>query len=171
MLWKYSFPRSIEEAKAEKNRGDIFTWECTLETRAGALASMDIFLQYCSELVTKDLIKKMVLFIETSLTTMALVVDLVLSHGIKLRSSIYILRIRLYTILTRHLQLEYFDSFLSPLLRELVADITITDNLQSSTTSSLVSGMCMTIESSLLGGWIKNTTESYIELAVLFFRI
>jgi HEAT repeat-containing protein 5 len=72
MLWKHSFPRSTEEAKGEKSRGDIFTWECTLENRAGALASMDSFLQNCPDLVTDDVIKKIVLPVETSLTTMAL---------------------------------------------------------------------------------------------------
>lgn len=168
MLWKYSFPRSIDEAKAEKNRGDLNTWECTLDSRAGALAAMNMFLQHCSELVTKDIIINIILFIETCLTTMTLFAELVLSYGAKLRISIYILRTRLYNLLTKNLQLEYFDSFLKLLLRALVADITISDKAQPITINSLASGMCLTIESSLLGGWIKNTTESYIELSVCF---
>lgn len=167
MLWKYSFPRSINEAKAEKERGDLSTWECTLESRSGALASIDMYLQYCSKLVTKDLINKIILIIETCLTTITFN-DILLSYSVKLRNSINIFRIRLYNLLIKHLQLfECFDSFLSLLLRELITDITIADKTQLINTNSLASGMCLTVESSLLGGWIKNTTESYIELWVL----
>lgn len=34
-LWRASFPRSVEEARAETQRGDTFTWVTTLEARAG----------------------------------------------------------------------------------------------------------------------------------------
>ena len=38
LLWKNAFPRSVKELEAEKARGDGFTWQITLEGRAGALA-------------------------------------------------------------------------------------------------------------------------------------
>ncbi len=38
LLWKNAFPRSSKEAEAEKQRGDAFTWQVTLEARAGALS-------------------------------------------------------------------------------------------------------------------------------------
>lgn len=37
LLWRNVFPRSQKELEAEKARGDSFTWQVTLEGRAGAL--------------------------------------------------------------------------------------------------------------------------------------
>ena len=38
LLWRNAFPRSTKELDSEKARGDAFTWQVTLEGRAGALA-------------------------------------------------------------------------------------------------------------------------------------
>lgn len=38
LLWRNAFPRSTKELESEKLRGDAFTWQVTLEARAGALA-------------------------------------------------------------------------------------------------------------------------------------
>lgn len=40
LLWKNAFPRSVKELDAEKQRGDSFTWQVTLEARSGALGGM-----------------------------------------------------------------------------------------------------------------------------------
>jgi len=37
LLWRNAFPRSAKELESEKARGDAFTWQVTLEGRAGAL--------------------------------------------------------------------------------------------------------------------------------------
>ncbi|GFR27805.1 HEAT repeat-containing protein 5B [Trichonephila clavata] len=42
LLWKNSFPRSNKELEQERHRGDAFTWQVTLEGRAGALAGLYI---------------------------------------------------------------------------------------------------------------------------------
>ncbi|KAI1707379.1 HEAT repeat-containing protein 5A [Ditylenchus destructor] len=165
MLWKSSFPRSVDEAKAEKQRGDTFTWESTLEARAGALASMESFLSYCPELITDEIVKKMLQAVETCLTTMALVAELLLSHGVRLRNPIYLTRIRLYALLANpRIHLKSMEHMLNGLLRELVADITMTDNAQAATIGSVVSGTCQAVEHCLLGGWIRNCAQSYLEL-------
>ena len=36
-MWRSAFPRSMKELEQEKQRGDAFTWQLTLESRAGAL--------------------------------------------------------------------------------------------------------------------------------------
>ncbi len=41
LLWRNAFPRSSKELEAEKARGDAFTWQITLEGRAGALGGRD----------------------------------------------------------------------------------------------------------------------------------
>lgn len=72
-------------------------------------------------------------------------------------------------MLNNRFYVKQFDSFLSPLFRELVADITITDNAQATTVSSLITGICTAVEPCILGGWIKNTSQSYLELGVILF--
>lgn len=50
LLWRNAFPRSTRELEAEKVRGDAFTWQVTLEGRAGALGgtlvSINILFHY-----------------------------------------------------------------------------------------------------------------------------
>lgn len=41
LLWRNVFPRSQKELEAEKARGDAFTWQVTLEGRAGALCGKE----------------------------------------------------------------------------------------------------------------------------------
>lgn len=42
LLWRNVFPRSLKELEAEKARGDSFTWQVTLEGRAGALCGKSL---------------------------------------------------------------------------------------------------------------------------------
>lgn len=44
LLWRNVFPRSQKELEAEKARGDSFTWQVTLEGRAGALCGKETHL-------------------------------------------------------------------------------------------------------------------------------
>lgn len=44
LLWRNVFPRSQKELEAEKARGDSFTWQVTLEGRAGALCGKGLHL-------------------------------------------------------------------------------------------------------------------------------
>lgn len=43
LLWRNAFPRSVKELESEKARGDAFTWQVTLEGRAGALGGNERF--------------------------------------------------------------------------------------------------------------------------------
>lgn len=67
LLWRNSFPRSGKEMESEKARGDAFTWQVTLEGRAGALSVMHSFLLHCSELVTDDISRRLMTPIESAL--------------------------------------------------------------------------------------------------------
>lgn len=68
LLWRYSFPQSEKELKSEKARGDAFTWQVTLEGRAGALSVMHSFLVHCSELLTDDITKRFLKPIDSALS-------------------------------------------------------------------------------------------------------
>lgn len=67
LLWRNSFPKSTKDLESEKARGDSFTWQVTLDGRAGALSVMYSFLQNCNDLVTEDIIKKIFSPIESAL--------------------------------------------------------------------------------------------------------
>lgn len=67
LLWRNSFPRSAKELDSEKARGDAFTWQVTLEGRAGALSAIHSFLVNCSELVNEDIIRRLLTPIESAL--------------------------------------------------------------------------------------------------------
>ena len=43
-------PSSIEHLEQEKRRGDASTWQLSLETRSGALASIQSFITSCADM-------------------------------------------------------------------------------------------------------------------------
>eukprot|EP00064_Thunnus_orientalis_P025593 superscaffoldBa00013345_g25984 len=59
LLWRCVFPASLREQEMELRRGDYFTWQVTLEGRAGALCAMKNLLLHCRELVTEDVISRL----------------------------------------------------------------------------------------------------------------
>ena len=67
LLWRNSFPRSNKELESEKARGDAFTWQVTLEGRAGALSVMHSFLLNCGDLVSEEIIRRLLTPIESAL--------------------------------------------------------------------------------------------------------
>uniref|UniRef100_A0A8D0A3H4 HEAT repeat-containing protein 5A n=1 Tax=Sander lucioperca TaxID=283035 RepID=A0A8D0A3H4_SANLU len=59
LLWRCVFPASLREQEMELRRGDYFTWQVTLVGRAGALSAMKNLLLHCRELVTDDIISRL----------------------------------------------------------------------------------------------------------------
>lgn len=61
LLWRNVFPRSQKELEAEKARGDSFTWQVTLEGRAGALCGKEntlLFTVTCSVMSADTVLTK-----------------------------------------------------------------------------------------------------------------
>uniref|UniRef100_A0AAR2K1Z6 HEAT repeat-containing protein 5B n=1 Tax=Pygocentrus nattereri TaxID=42514 RepID=A0AAR2K1Z6_PYGNA len=153
LLWRNVFPRSQKELEAEKARGDSFTWQVTLEGRAGALCAMRSFVAHCPELLTED------------------VILMVLLKCCQIRfyealNSAAMVRLRLYDILALLPPKTYEGNF-SALLRELVAEFTLTDN-SANTTTSLLRSLCHYDDSVLMGSWLQETDHKSIEDQVTF---
>ena len=165
LLWRAAFPRSVEEARGEGGRGDAFTWQCTVDARAGALAAMEALVVHGPELVADgELMRRSIVApVEATLQTLAVV------HGggrsPQLRSAVHTLRLRLYSLLTR-LPVDSFAHCLSALLRELVADITLADNSQWTVTASEPAQQCGALNECLLGGWLMSANSAELELQV-----
>lgn len=51
LLWKCIFPSSPKDLETEKTRGDAFTWQVTLEGRAGALCGKQNLLSFSAYLL------------------------------------------------------------------------------------------------------------------------
>ncbi|XP_072247374.1 HEAT repeat-containing protein 5B isoform X2 [Leuresthes tenuis] len=161
LLWRNVFPRSQKELEAEKARGDSFTWQVTLEGRAGALCAMRSFVAHCPELLTEDIIRRLMTPIECAMTMMSHVPAIIKVHGAHLKASAAMVRLRLYDILALLPPKTYEGSF-NALLRELVAEFTLTDN-SANTTTSLLRSLCHYDDSVLMGSWLQETDHKSIE--------
>ncbi|XP_058507567.1 HEAT repeat-containing protein 5B isoform X4 [Solea solea] len=161
LLWRNVFPRSQKELEAEKARGDAFTWQVTLEGRAGALCAMRSFVAHCPELLTEDIIRRLMTPIECAMTMMSHVPAIIKVHGAHLKASAAMVRLRLYDILALLPPKTYEGSF-NALLRELVAEFTLTDN-SANTTTSLLRSLCHYDDSVLMGSWLQETDHKSIE--------
>ncbi|XP_050406917.2 HEAT repeat-containing protein 5B isoform X1 [Patella vulgata] len=161
LLWRNAFPRSTRELESEKVRGDAFTWQVTLEGRAGALGAMQSFLLHCRELVTEDVIRRLLAPLDCALLMLSQLPSVIKLYGSHLKASTAMVRLRLYDVLTL-LPPESFDAMYPSLLRELVGEFTLTDN-PANTTTSMLRSMCHVDDSVILGSWLQETDHKAIE--------
>lgn len=175
LLWKNSFPRNTKELDLEKARGDAFTWQITLENRAGALAAMASFLACCPKLVTDDIRRRLLTPIESAITMLVSLNTLFKTLGPAIKGSYTMVRLRLYQVLLL-LPPQLYESCFANLLRLLVSDLTLTENV-ANTTSSLLRNLFQTNADIILGSWIQETEHHLIEdqvtipLFYLFFSV
>ncbi|XP_052275904.1 HEAT repeat-containing protein 5B-like isoform X2 [Dreissena polymorpha] len=161
LLWRNAFPRSVKELESEKARGDTFTWQVTLEGRAGALGAMLSFLLHCRELITEDVIRRLLAPLECTLTMLAHLPSVIKIYGTHLKASAAMVRLRMYDVLSLLPPQSYEGSY-TGLLRELVAEFTLTDN-PANTTTSLLRAMCHVDDSVILGSWLQETDHKAVE--------
>ncbi|XP_047496501.1 HEAT repeat-containing protein 5B-like isoform X1 [Penaeus chinensis] len=161
LLWKNSFPRSSKEIESEKARGDAFTWQVTLEGRAGALASMHSFLLHCSDLAAEDTVRRLLLPIEAALLMLSSITHIVKQYGQHLKASTAMVRLRLYEVLAL-LPPQSFESHYTSILKLLVSEFTLAES-GANTTTSLLRTMCHADDSIILGTWLHHTHHKAIE--------
>uniref|UniRef100_H2Y0W9 HEAT repeat-containing protein 5B n=1 Tax=Ciona intestinalis TaxID=7719 RepID=H2Y0W9_CIOIN len=161
LLWKTSFPRSMRELDQERQRGDAFSWQLTLESRSGALCAMRSFVAHCGDILTEELTRKLMVPLESALAMMAILPQIISLYGPHLKAGAAMVRLRLYDILALLSPTSYEGCF-NALLRELVAEFTLTDN-QANTTTSLLHSLCHHDDNVLLGTWLKESDQSLIE--------
>ncbi|XP_054152943.1 HEAT repeat-containing protein 5B-like isoform X2 [Oppia nitens] len=161
LLWKNSFPRSSKELESEKARGDAFTWQITLENRAGALAAMSSFLAHCDKLATDEVKRRLLTPIESAFTMLAALSVVFKSYGTAVKASAAMVRLRLYETLLL-LPPQSYDNCYTNLLRLLVSEFTLTENV-ANTTSSLLRSFCHSDDDTILGSWLQETDHKAIE--------
>ncbi|MGH0141616.1 UNVERIFIED_CONTAM: hypothetical protein FKN15_045600 [Acipenser sinensis] len=119
------------------------------------------FVAHCPELLTEDVIRRLMTPIECAMTMMSHIPSVIKAHGAHLKASAAMVRLRLYDILALLPPKTYEGSF-NALLRELVAEFTLTDN-SANTTTSLLRSLCHYDDSVLLGSWLQETDHKSIE--------
>ncbi|KAF6204448.1 hypothetical protein GE061_002789 [Apolygus lucorum] len=161
LLWRNSFPRSNKELGSEVARGDAFTWQVTLEGRAGALSAMHSLLFNCPELVTDDIAKRLLTPVESALAMLTNIQSVLKSYGQHLKAPAAMVRLRLYEVLSLISPHIYENSY-THLLRLLVAEFTLTEN-PANTTTSLLRSAVHADDSVILGSWLQETDHRTIE--------
>ncbi|EFO83913.1 hypothetical protein CRE_14875 [Caenorhabditis remanei] len=161
-LWKAAFPRSSREAETENNRGDAFSWQCAMVAQAGALSVMEAVASQPELCSTGSALEAMKVPIECSLVMMSQVGNLIKSYGNEMRQANSVVRIRLYRLLLL-LPHKSFEGSYVALLRELVADITLSDNSQSAMTTSLPMTQFTGVEKILISPLYNATDYSMVE--------
>ncbi|CAG0891768.1 unnamed protein product [Cyprideis torosa] len=139
LLWRNTFPRSAKDLESEKSRGDAFTWQVTLEGRAGALCSIWSFLTYCSELVTEDVTRRLVSSLEGAVTMVANIGTVVKSSGQHLKAASAMVRFRLFSALQLLSVTSLPEGMPVTVLKFLATELTLGENPANTSTSLLPS--------------------------------
>lgn len=161
LIWKNSFPRSNKDLDSEKSRGDAFTWQITLENRTGALAAMASFITYNRSLVTDDLIRRLLIPIEAAVLMLINLSNLFKNFGPSVKASCTMVKLRLYEVLIL-LPADSYESSYTHLLRLLVSEFTLAENV-ANTTTSLLRNICHQDNEIILGSWIQETDHKLFE--------
>ncbi|CAB1331150.1 unnamed protein product [Coregonus sp. 'balchen'] len=153
LLWRCTFPPSIRDLDMELRRGDHFTWQVTLEGRAGALCAMKSLVIHCRALLTDDVIGRL-------LTPLA-VPTLIKSYGNLIKNTSVVFRLRVYEILALLPPKTYEESF-GIVLKQLVTDLTGPENVVC-TELTLLPPLCHSDDLALLGPALQDMDQHYIE--------
>ncbi|XP_061467576.1 HEAT repeat-containing protein 5A isoform X2 [Rhineura floridana] len=160
-LWKCVFPISPKDLETEKSRGDSFTWQVTLESRAGALCAIKSFIVHCGGLLTDEVIQRLLPPLPCAVDLLTLLPSLNKTYGNPLKPSSVIYRKRLYELLALLPPKAYEGSF-SAVLKELVLDLTQPDNQMAPSAAYFLS-LCHQNELTLLGTLLQETEHRFIE--------
>ncbi|XP_048340698.1 HEAT repeat-containing protein 5A isoform X4 [Sphaerodactylus townsendi] len=166
LLWKCVFPLSPKDLETEKSRGDSFTWQVTLEGRAGALCAMKSFIVHCGGLLTDEVIQRLLPPLPCAIDLLTLLPSLNKTYGNPLKPSSVTYRKRLYELLTL-LPPRSYEGCFSAVLKELVPDLTQPDN-QMTTSASYFPSLCHQNELTLLDPLLPETEHRFIEEQLLF---
>lgn len=161
LLWKNSFPRSSKELDSEKARGDAFTWQITLENRAGALATIGALLEHCATLLNDEVIRRLLIPVESAINMLTLLASVFKNSGPTVKVASVMVRLRLFEVLLL-LPSDCLESSYTHLLRMLVTEFTLADTA-ANTTSSLLRNLCHADDDVILGSWIQDTDHRLVE--------
>ncbi|XP_061854900.1 HEAT repeat-containing protein 5A isoform X3 [Colius striatus] len=165
LLWKCSFPSSPKDLETEKTRGDSFTWQVTLEGRAGALCAIKSFVSHCADLLTDEVVQRILPPLPCAVDLLTQLSSIHKSYGNSLKTPSTVYRHKLYELLAVLPPKTYEGSFRA-VLKEIVADLTVPDS-QIDTSAFLLPSLCHESDLLLLGPLLQETDHRFIEEQLL----
>ncbi|XP_031160512.2 HEAT repeat-containing protein 5A isoform X3 [Sander lucioperca] len=163
LLWRCVFPASLREQEMELRRGDYFTWQVTLVGRAGALCAMKNLLLHCRELVTDDIISRLLTPLACAVALLTKLPALLRSYSSSVRSASVVYRLRVYELLSLLPPHTYQESF-GVMMNQLVSDLSGSDNLnQPCSELTLLPPLCHHDDLQLVGPALHHTDHRYIQ--------
>uniref|UniRef100_A0A8D2E5Z9 HEAT repeat-containing protein 5A n=1 Tax=Theropithecus gelada TaxID=9565 RepID=A0A8D2E5Z9_THEGE len=165
LLWKCVFPASPKDLEREKSRGDSFTWQVTLEGRAGALCAIKSFVSHCGDLLTEEVIQRLLPPLPCAVDLLTQLSSILKMYGSPLKTPSVVYRQRLYELLIL-LPPETYEGNLCAILKELAADLTAPD-IQVSASTFLLPPLCHQDDLLILSPLLQETDHRFIEEQLL----
>ncbi|XP_054989040.1 HEAT repeat-containing protein 5A isoform X2 [Sorex araneus] len=165
LLWKCVFPVSPKDLETERSRGDSFTWQVTLEGRAGALCAMKSFVSHCGDLLTEEVILRLLPPLPCAVDLLTQLSSILKAYGSPLKIPSIVYRQRLYELLIL-LPPETYEGNLCAILRELAADLTA-PHIQVAASSYLLPSLCHQDDLLILSPLLQETDHRFIEEQLL----
>ncbi|KAM8808091.1 HEAT repeat-containing protein 5A [Eudromia elegans] len=165
LLWKCIFPSSPKDLETEKTRGDSFTWQVTLEGRAGALCAIKSLVSHCAGLLTDEVIQRLLPPLPSAVDLLIQLSSIYKLYGNSLKTSSTVYRHKLYELLAV-LPPQTYEGSLSAVLKELVTDLTVPDS-QIDASTFLLPPLCHENDLLLLGPLLQETDHRFIEEQLL----
>ncbi|XP_014635911.1 PREDICTED: HEAT repeat-containing protein 5A isoform X2 [Ceratotherium simum simum] len=165
LLWKCVFPVSPKDLETEKSRGDSFTWQVTLEGRAGALCAIKSFISHCGDLLTEEVIQRLLPPLPCAVDLLTQLSSILKTYGSPLKTSSVVYRQRLYELLIL-LPPETYEGNLCAILKELAADLTAPD-IQVAAFTFLLPPLCHQEDLLILSPLLQETDHRFIEEQLL----
>uniref|UniRef100_A0A8D1W6F3 HEAT repeat-containing protein 5A n=1 Tax=Sus scrofa TaxID=9823 RepID=A0A8D1W6F3_PIG len=165
LLWKCVFPVSPKDLETEKSRGDSFTWQVTLEGRAGALSAVKSFVSHCGDLLTEEVIQHLLPPLPCAVDLLTQLSSILKTYGSSLKTPSVVYRQRLYELLIL-LPPETYEGDLCAILKELAADLTASD-IQVAASTFLLPPLCHQDDLLILSPLLQETDHRFIEEQLL----
>ncbi|KAG1971597.1 HEAT repeat-containing protein 5A isoform X2 [Pimephales promelas] len=161
LLWKCAFPPSVKDVENEVRRGDSFTWQVTLEGRSGVLCAMKSLVVHCKDLLTDDVISRLLPLLSCAVTLLTQLPSIIKSYGNQIKNAATVFRLRVYEILTLLQPKTYEESF-GIVLKQLLNDLTGPE-ITACAELNLLPSLCCSQDLALLGPGLQDVDQHYIE--------
>ncbi|CAJ0931852.1 unnamed protein product, partial [Ranitomeya imitator] len=161
LLWQSVFPQNPKDLDMERSRGDSFTWQVTLEGRAGAMSAIQSFMLHCGDLVTEEVLLRLLPPLPFAVALLAQLPNLQKLYGNSLKACSVLYRQRLYQLLIL-MPPKSYDGSLCAIMKELVADLSSPDYTPSGAVF-LLPALCHPDDLILLGSSLQESDHRAIE--------
>ncbi|XP_030626856.1 HEAT repeat-containing protein 5A [Chanos chanos] len=161
LLWKCAFPLSVRDMDGELRRGDSFTWQVTLEGRAGALCALKGLLVHCRDLLSDEVIGRLLPLLTSAVALLTQLPSLIKSYGNQIKTSAAVFRVKLYEIFALLPPNTYEENF-GVLLKQLLSDL-MGSEVTACPELSLMTPLCHAPDLALLGPGMQDMDQHYIE--------